>query len=169
MDARTSKKQKRLSARQEQRMAEDLGGRTQPASGAMKNAKGDVRAMGVVRGEAKYTAKDTFSLKLTDLEKIVGEAGLERAVLQLCFVDRSNRPIGSFAISPLSHEEVVMLKAKDLLCDAPAKSFLVRRDRMLVTVLHNKKIGIKFKSEPPQYFGLENWSSYIASMEDADA
>ena len=58
MDARTSKRQKKISAKQERRMAEDLGGRVQPASGAMKHAKGDVRVMGVVRAEAKFTTAE---------------------------------------------------------------------------------------------------------------
>lgn len=69
-------------------MAEDLGGRIQPASGALSGAKGDVRKVGEIRGEAKTTSKSFFVLKLAELLKIRLEAitgGLEDWVFQIEF------------------------------------------------------------------------------------
>lgn len=169
MDARTSKQQRRISRRQERHLAEDLGGRVQPASGALPGAKGDVRAMGVVRAEAKYTSKDSYSLKLQDLEKIIDEAGLERAVMQLCFMDRSNRPLASFAISPMtadavSHPELLYASPLDRLYSGTKKSFLVRRDRLQVALLRATRVVVRFRSDPPQFFAIQNWGEYVSSM-----
>ena len=64
---------KKTSQKQEVEVAEEFGGRTQPNSGAMAGAKGDVRKKGELRIEAKYTAAGSYSLKLEELEKIAGE------------------------------------------------------------------------------------------------
>jgi hypothetical protein len=135
MDARTSKRQKKISAKQEKRLARDLGGKTQPASGAMPNAKSDVRAVGSVRAEAKYTAKSSFSLKLADLEKIVGEAGLEMAVLQLCFVDRANRPVLEVAIFPLSQMAGGIIGTAKADYQTFSKSLHLDRDRITLKLM----------------------------------
>lgn len=69
-------------------MAEDIGGRVQPGSGAPKFYKSDVRKMGQFRGECKTTSKLTYTLQLKDLEKLQTEAlqgGFEMPVLQVEF------------------------------------------------------------------------------------
>jgi len=82
--SRGTDSQKR-SRKQEKRLARDLGGRVQPASGA-GSAKGDVRVAGDVRAECKLTRAKSFNLKLSDLEKIEGEAsGEEMPLLHLEF------------------------------------------------------------------------------------
>lgn len=64
----------RRSQQQERSVAEDLNGRVQKASGATDFAKGDVRVVGEERVECKTTSAKSFSLKLSELEKIQGEA-----------------------------------------------------------------------------------------------
>ena len=66
--------QQKRSRLQERRIAEDIGGREQPASGASWSAKGDARKTGDLRVEAKFTEKDHYTLKLADLLKIRDEA-----------------------------------------------------------------------------------------------
>ncbi len=90
MDAKRSRRQKKISHRQEVKLAADLGGKLQPGSGNMEHAPGDVRVMGKIRAEAKYTEKDFFILKLEELKKIQMEAllgGLEMPVFQIGFYD----------------------------------------------------------------------------------
>lgn len=69
-----SKKIKRLSRRQEQRLADSIGGKRHAGSGAMAGLKGDFRKKGVVRCEAKFTQTKTFALTRDVLDKIRGEA-----------------------------------------------------------------------------------------------
>lgn len=87
MDAFRSSRQRRESRSQEKRVARELGGRTQAASGATRLGGGaDVRAPGF-RIECKYTEKDTYTLKLADLNKLKSQAvkTLEQPVMQIEF------------------------------------------------------------------------------------
>jgi hypothetical protein len=68
-----SDSQKR-SQKQEKRAAKRTGGRVQPGSGSKPGAKGDVRNAGALRMECKTTTKKSFTLKLSELEKLEGEA-----------------------------------------------------------------------------------------------
>lgn len=73
---------------QERRAAEDLGGRVQKGSGSSDFAKGDVRKAGDLRLECKTTSKKSYSLKLSDIQKIQLEAlkgGLEDWAMQIEF------------------------------------------------------------------------------------
>jgi hypothetical protein len=79
-------KNQRRSKLQEQRIAGDIGGRVQAGSGTSWRAKSDVRKMGDLRVEAKFTSKVEYTLKLDDWEKIWEEAvggGLETPVMQI--------------------------------------------------------------------------------------
>lgn len=78
----------RRSDAQEKRVARDLDGRQQKASGATKFAKGDVRKPLEVRAECKTTGYGSIPLKLADWRKIQSEAvsgGLEAPIMQLEF------------------------------------------------------------------------------------
>ena len=73
---------KKRSQKQEQEIRDELAEiygdtnvRVQAGSGNQITDKGDVRAYGHVRAEAKYTAAESFSLKLDDLAKISTEVG----------------------------------------------------------------------------------------------
>jgi hypothetical protein len=93
---------KKLSKKQERRIAEDVGGRTQPGSGCSPRAKGDVRKLGELRIEAKYTKARSYSLHLDDLRKILSECGEgEIATLVVDFLDpQSGRTTDSWAVVP---------------------------------------------------------------------
>jgi hypothetical protein len=76
----------RRSKLQEKRIAGDIGGRVQAGSGTSWRAKSDVRKMGDLRVEAKFTSKIEYKLKLDDWVKIWEEAvggGLETPVMQI--------------------------------------------------------------------------------------
>lgn len=78
----------RRSAAQERRTARDLGGFAHRGSGASDFGKSDVRKPLDVRAECKTTSARSYSLKLSDWEKIQGEAlrgGLEAPVMQIEF------------------------------------------------------------------------------------
>ena len=64
------------SKRQESRLAKMLGGRRQPASGALDFAKGDVKT-DLLLLEAKRTGKKSLGVKAEWLEKITREARAE--------------------------------------------------------------------------------------------
>lgn len=86
--------QQRRSKLQEQRIAEEIGGREQPASGSSWSAKGDARKTGELRVEAKFTEKDYYTLKLDDLLKIRDEAlkgGAEGWAMQIEFTTYRQR------------------------------------------------------------------------------
>lgn len=88
MDARTGRRQKRMSQMQEKRTAADLGGRTQAASGATRlGGGGDVRGSNK-RIECKYTERGSYSLKYDELKKVREQAIklLETPVLQFAFL-----------------------------------------------------------------------------------
>jgi hypothetical protein len=67
-------REQKASSKQERRVAEELGGRTQKGSGSQWFAKGDVRVPGHIRIECKTTSQRFYSLKLKDLQKIRKEA-----------------------------------------------------------------------------------------------
>lgn len=79
---------KRKSVLQERSVAQDVGGKLQPGSGAPQFYKGDVRKAGDLRVECKTTGSKAFSLKLGEIEKIKGEAlmgGAEGWAMQVEF------------------------------------------------------------------------------------
>jgi hypothetical protein len=78
----------RRSKLQEQRTAKDLGGYAHRGSGASDFGKSDARKPLDVRAECKTTTASSYILKLSDWEKIQGEAlrgGLEAPVMQIEF------------------------------------------------------------------------------------
>lgn len=97
-----SKKDRRLSRKQEHRIAEDIGGRRQPGSGSQDHAKGDVRKKGAFRIEAKYTRAKQFTLKREELDKISGECGHgEKPAFQVDFLNNvTGRVEDSWVVIP---------------------------------------------------------------------
>jgi len=99
---REQRKVMRTSRKQERRVAEDIGGRTQPASGAMPHAKGDVRKLGRLRVEAKTTWAGSYRLTEEVLDKIAAHASYgEIPVVVVDFVDKkTNKVKRSVAVVP---------------------------------------------------------------------
>ena len=92
----------KISKRQEQRTARDVGGRTQAGSGSRAGYKGDVRNYDHLRVENKFTYARTFKLEHSDLSKIRGECeGHETPALQVDFNDRATgRTLDSWVVIP---------------------------------------------------------------------
>lgn len=93
---------RRASKKQERRIAEDIGGRAQPASGALPHAKGDVRKQGKLRIEAKMTYAESYRLTRDVLDKIASHATFDEVpVVVVDFVDkRTQRVERSVAVVP---------------------------------------------------------------------
>ena len=110
-----SKRLRRASIRQERKLAEVVGGRTQPGSGAFPGHKGDVRLRNKFRIEAKFTTKKSYTLKLEDLLKIVGECtGSERPVFVVEFKDENGLYSGSsWVVIPQRDWEKLIAQAND--------------------------------------------------------
>lgn len=104
---------KKLSQKQERQVMVDLGGRTQPASGAKPGHKGDGRLYDQIRMEAKFTLADSYSLKLTELSKLRGECeGNEEPLMVLDFKDRATgREKDRWAILPYTAFLNILRKA----------------------------------------------------------
>ncbi len=78
----------RRSQAQEKRVALELGGRVQKASGATPFAKGDVHVAGELKVECKTTSSRRFTLKVSEVLKIQREAlmgSVESWVMQIEF------------------------------------------------------------------------------------
>jgi hypothetical protein len=87
-----TKHDRRLADEQARKLAMATGSRTQPASGALPGAKGDVRSRGRFRAESKFTRNKTFRLTRDLLDKISGECGYhEYPVLDIEFKDVNGR------------------------------------------------------------------------------
>jgi len=72
----------------ERQIGKDIGGRAQPASGALPGMKGDARARGRVRVESKTTKTLSYSVDRRELNKIRSECtGLEKPVFVVEFVN----------------------------------------------------------------------------------
>lgn len=83
-----SKAIRRTSKKREIQHAKDIGGRRQPASGALPHAKGDFRKKGEWRGEDKVTTKNGFTITRELFAKIRSECAYgEKPVITLGFVN----------------------------------------------------------------------------------
>jgi len=72
----------------EKQIGKDIGGRAQPASGALPGMKGDARARGRHRVESKTTKSLSFSVDRRDLNKIRSECtGQEKPAFVVEFVN----------------------------------------------------------------------------------
>jgi hypothetical protein len=88
------RKGKKRSTQQELEVNELFGARMQPGSGNQAGAKGDGRKKGELRLEMKFTADNSFSLKLEELWKIAGEAAHgELAVFVVDFLEQGTRKL----------------------------------------------------------------------------
>lgn len=97
-----SRRVQRAARRNEQHVADGIGGRRQPGSGNQPGAKGDVRKRGEYRIENKDSYSDQYILKLDVLDKIRGECATgEKPALVLTFMEKHTyRPRDRWAIIP---------------------------------------------------------------------
>ena len=102
MDARQRKRNIKNSRKQEAQAAEDIGGRVQTNSGALRlGGGGDVRLRGKVRIECKLTEKEYYTLKLKELLKLKKQSieTLEYPVFQFAF-KRNTGALQKLAVVP---------------------------------------------------------------------
>ena len=96
-----NRRMKKASVRQENRIARDINGQRQKASGAMAHAKGDVRKHGILRIEAKFTKARSYTVHYDDLVKIRSECvSGETPAFQITFMDRDLQPIDEWMMVP---------------------------------------------------------------------
>ena len=96
-----TKRMKKASVRQENKIARDIGGQRQKGSGSMAHAKGDVRKHGALRIEAKFTQARSYNVHYSDLVKIRSECvGDETPAFQITFMDRDLQPIDEWVLVP---------------------------------------------------------------------
>lgn len=94
-------KNRRMAGKMEKKVASSIGGRVQPASGALPFAKGDVRKKGVVRVECKATRHKQYPLKLEELRKITSECCFpETPAFAVTFADDNYREIETWVAVP---------------------------------------------------------------------
>ena len=107
------KKAKKTSLKQEVEVCELLGARTQPGSGNQPGAKGDGRRKGELRIEAKFTKARSYSLKLEELDKLMGEAAQgELPVFVIDYLDPGTSKLRDrYAVLPFSDaQELIELR-----------------------------------------------------------
>ncbi len=162
MDARTSRRQKRLSKRQEDRAAEDIGGRTQANSGATRlGGGGDVRGA-ELRIECKYTEAKSYSVKFSELEKLRKQAikNLEQPVLQFAF----KLPAGRFERYAVITWDSTIPVIEPFDMDTDAKSIQLPREYLRVALLaERERLRLTFRKSPIEGYQFEVllWDDFV--------
>jgi hypothetical protein len=162
VDARQSRRGKRISLRQEKSTAADLGGHTTAGSGAAKFSGGaDVRVMGKTRVECKYTENSDYVLKFTELEKLRKQAQkqLEYPVFQFAFKDPSGR-LEKYAV--IQWDEMETPKVE---WSTESKSMILRKHALwsamtigLTRVIFHVKGENSLRSK---YYRVMTWDQYV--------
>lgn len=164
MDARTSRRQKRISKRQEEKAAADLGGRTQANSGATRlGGGGDVRVLGQTRVECKYTENCSYTLKLSELLKLRKQAqkALEEPVFQIQYRGASGAVYFTYAVVPPSG-------ARGINHTTTNKQMNFHETDMNLFFSENKVMRINFIEKTTQKrhtFDIMKWADYLESRE----
>lgn len=162
MDARQSRRGKRISKQQEDRAAAQLGGRTMAASGATRlGGGGDVRVMGKIRLECKVTEKDVYVLKLNELEKLKKQAikTLEYPVFQFAFRGATGR-LEQYAVIQWDEPELAHTH-----WGTESKGFHLR-SQGLRAALSLGTVMLTFHTKGPlslksQYFRIMAWDDFV--------
>lgn len=174
IDARQSKRGKRISLQQEKRAAQEIGGRTMAASGATRlGGGGDVRVLGRIRLECKFTEKSSYVLKYEELKKIRRQAMkvLESPVFQFAFRHTTGR-LQAYAVIPwdtstgppkeTTHNWFTSAASVTLTEDQLEKALTI--GRIQFTFVHASSDPLAFR-----LFEIMRWHDYIDKMEAANA
>lgn len=162
MDARQSRRGKRISLRQEKLAATDLGGRLQAGSGAAKfSGGGDVRVMGKTRVECKYTENDAYVLKFSELEKLRKQAikALEYPVFQFAFKEPSGR-MEKYAVIQWDETEWPNVDWSTDLKSIKLRNVVLRSSLHLglIRLAFHVREGNSLKSK---YFRVMTWDDFV--------
>lgn len=111
----SAKRIKKLTAKQEERVASDMGGHRQKGSGAVRWRKGDGRVKGLYRIENKMRFTKGITITREDLNKIRGECSIgEVPLFQVDFACRSTgRVEDSWIVVPYEHWKKVIGETSD--------------------------------------------------------
>lgn len=172
MDARTGRRQKRISKMQEKKAAADVGGQTQANSGATRlGGGGDVRVAGDTRIECKYTESCSFTLRLGELMKLRKEAisALEQPVFQFQFRSPMGGAYATYAVIPSS--EVVGFVPDKITTSRQMnfhemdlnQFFWVDKHPIMYVAFHDKK------TQATSRFYIMMWDTYLKKREEANA
>jgi hypothetical protein len=154
--------------RQEKQAAVALGGKTTAASGAAKFSGGaDVRVMGKIRLECKFTEKPGYVLKYEELKKVRRQAmkALEQPVLQFAFRHTNGR-LKAYAVIPWDMEETTDIGH---FWNTSASSTTLTENQLEAALLTGR-IQLLFSggplTDPPQFrmFEIMNWHDYVEIM-----
>lgn len=172
MDARQARRGKRISLQQEKRAAAALGGKTTAASGAAKFSGGaDVRVMGKIRLECKFTEKPEYTLRFLELQKVRKQAmkALEQPVLQFAFRHTTGQ-LNAYAVILWNMGDTP--KGTDHSWSTSATSISFGEDKLDQALLVGR-IQFTFMCPgdiplPFRAFEIMHWSDYIAKYEAED-
>lgn len=170
MDARTGRRQKRISRMQEKRVAAALGGKTQANSGATRlGGGGDVRVIGETRVECKFTEASSFSLKLTELKKLQKEAisALEEPVFNFEFRTTHGHVYQSYAVvrgyGPGDTHKTTPSKRMNL-HETDLGNWFLRDAKPLMRVCFFDR-----QKQAHYTYDIIPWDLYVQKREEADA
>lgn len=167
MDAVTSKRQKKMSLRQERSVAKDLGGRLVAGSGAgPTSGGGDVRKRFEIRAECKVTEKDFFVVQYSDLHKIQQQAikgGLEQPVLQVQFAVPRTTAV-KYAIEPGIYRDEMMAPYRG------RKRIKIKLSDLQRELLHHPAVGLEFEVQGTLfYWKIRPWTDFMKELEQPHA
>jgi hypothetical protein len=117
------------SPKQERRVADLVGGKNTPASGA-KQIKGDVRLKGLLRIECKATEKSEYVLTHKVIDKIKEQAltCVELPCVQVDFLGETIRKVYILEMFTLPEEVVTKFQLTTSLITANKKSILITKN-----------------------------------------
>lgn len=160
MDARRRKTIKKASLRQEKQTAADIGGRTTANSGAARFSGGaDVRGVGL-RIECKFTEKNKYILKFSELDKLRKQAiqTLEFPVFQFAFKFRNT--FEKYAVTPYSKPAV---QGPERVYECLGLSSLtIERDDLRQLLVQNKFLLVYFNDRA---FQIQGWDDFLKQFE----
>ncbi len=161
MDAMTAKRQRKMSKKQEQNVADALGGKLVSNSGAERlSGGGDVRVRADVRAECKVTEKTFYVLKHSDLAKIRKQAlwgGLETPIFHIRFAP-PRATVQEFVITPGNGVPFMSTDRKRMKLELSELSLALLKDPSGVTLDFGGDRWV-----------LCSWGNYLANRENERA
>ncbi len=174
MDARTGRRQKRISRKQEENIAAKLGGRTQANSGATRlGGGGDVRVRGKMRVECKYTEGREYVLKLADLDKLKKHANsaAEQPVFLFEFRSPGSTHPNSAYVVTFGIEDVPQAAPCKVVQTYARQVIIEETDIGQIFAKKNDSLLIQFFDEEETWcrsFRIRPWADFIVERGEED-
>lgn len=166
MNAADNKRIRRTSRNQEKQVAKDLGGKVQVNSGAVRLGGGsDVRVQGKFRVECKFTNKESYTLKLLELEKLKKQANstLEYPIFQFSLKDNLGKLGDKYAA--ISWNDKLEPKISII---ANAKQISLSR-QLLSSIEYDKPVKITFSTPAlVRSYRIIKWDELVDYINSGD-